>query len=74
MDNDLLLYWVKEQIKEHEDLQIDSIASVFKNGRVLCAIISHYRPDLLEYHSLSPDEPIKNNQTAIDILEKEIGM
>lgn len=69
----MLLRWVEEQIKEHEDLEVSDIASVFRDGRILCAILSHYRPDLLDYSSLTKDEPTKNNQTAIDLLEKEIG-
>lgn len=73
VDNEVLLRWVEEQIKEHEDLEISDIASVFRNGRVLCAILNHYRPDLVDYSALSPDEAAKNNQTAIDIFEKEIG-
>lgn len=70
----MLLRWVEEQIKDHEDLEVNDIASVFKDGRILCAILSHYRPDLLDYNALVKDEPAKNNQTAIDIFEKEIGM
>lgn len=73
VDNEVLLRWVEEQIKEHEDLQVTDIASVFRDGRILCAILNHYRPDLLDYSALSSDHPAKNNQTAIDLLEKEIG-
>lgn len=73
VDNEVLLHWVKEQIKEHEDLSVNDVASVFRDGRILSAILSHYRPDLLDYSAMSPDDPVKNNQTAIDLLEKEIG-
>lgn len=73
MDNEVLLNWVTEQIKEHEDLIVTDVASVFRDGRILCAIISHYRPDLLDYGTLSASDPVKNNQIAFDILEKEIG-
>lgn len=74
VDNEVLLRWVEEQIKEHDDLEVTDVASVFRDGRILCAILSHYRPDLLDYSALEKDEPTKNNQTAIDLLEKEIGM
>lgn len=73
VDNEVLLRWVEEQIKEHEDLEVSDVASVFRDGRILCAILSHYRPDLLDYGALVKEEPAKNNQTAIDLLEKEIG-
>lgn len=73
MDNEVLLRWAREQIKEHEDLEITDIASVFRDGRILCAILNHYRPDLLDYSALLPEDSAKNNQIALDILEKEIG-
>lgn len=73
VDNEVLLRWVEEQIREHEDLEISDIASVFRDGRILCAVLNHYRPDLLDYGALSAEDPAKNNQTAIDLLEKEIG-
>lgn len=73
VDNEVLLRWVEEQIKDYPDLQVTDIASIYRDGRILCAILNHYRPDLLDYNALLPDEPAKNNQTAIDLLEKEIG-
>lgn len=69
----MLLNWVTEQIKEHEDLVVTDVASIFRDGRILGAIISHYRPDLLDFSTLSENEAAKNNQLAFDILEKEIG-
>lgn len=73
MDNEVLLNWVNEQIKQHEGLVVADIASVFRDGRILGAIVSHYRPDLLDFSTLSQNEAATNNQIAFDILEKEIG-
>lgn len=60
-------------MKEESDIIVTDIGSVFKGGNALCAIIHHYRPDLLDYNSVKNDDPLKNNQLAIDILEKELG-
>lgn len=46
----------------------------FKDGLVLCAIISRYRPDLLDFSTLRPNDAAANNQRAFDILEKEFGI
>lgn len=60
-------------MKTYEGLEVTDIASIFRDGRILCAVIHHYRPDLLDYGSLSATEHVKNNQIAIDVLEKELG-
>lgn len=74
VDNDILLSWLKDQLKEEPEIAISDIGSIFKDGKALCAIIHHYRPDLLDYHSIKNDDPTKNNQLALDVLEKEMGM
>nr|XP_023016590.1 F-actin-monooxygenase Mical isoform X2 [Leptinotarsa decemlineata] len=74
IDNELLLNWLTQQLKWEESIVISDINSVFRSGKVLCAIIHHYRPDLLDYSAIKNDEPAKNNQIAIDLLEKELGI
>nr|CAD7409127.1 unnamed protein product [Timema cristinae] len=46
----------------------------FKNGMVLCAVIHRYRPDLIDFHVLHPDDVVVNNQLAFDTLERELGI
>ncbi|KAG5890928.1 hypothetical protein JTB14_019871 [Gonioctena quinquepunctata] len=74
VDNEVLLNWLSEQLKEDENINITDLSSVFQSGKVLCAIIHHYRPDLLDYNAIKNDEPAKYNQLAIDTLEKELGI
>ncbi|KAJ8919794.1 hypothetical protein NQ315_006323 [Exocentrus adspersus] len=74
VDNEVLLNWISEQLRGHEDITLTDIGSIFKNGKVLCAIIHHYRPDLLDYSAIKDEDPTKNNQTAFDVLEKELGI
>lgn len=73
VDNDVLLSWLRDQLKEESDITVTDIGSVFKQSKALCAIIHHYRPDLLDYNAVKDDDPVKNNQLAIDVLEKELG-
>lgn len=73
VDEETLLNWVREQVREHPDLEVTDIYTSFKDGRVLCAIINHYRPDLLDYNAVKPENIIYNNQLAFDLLEKELG-
>ena len=46
----------------------------FQNGLALCAIIHRYRPDLIDFSSLDPQDIHLNNQLAFDILECELGL
>lgn len=73
VDNEVLVSWLSEQLREHEDISITDISSAFRNGKTLCAIIHHYRPDLLDYSAIKDNEPAKCNQLAMDILEKDLG-
>ena len=41
---------------------------------MLCAIIHRYRPDLMDFESLGPDDIAQNNQLAYDILERDFGI
>ncbi|XP_050312403.1 F-actin-monooxygenase Mical isoform X6 [Anthonomus grandis grandis] len=74
VDSEVLLSWLSEQLKTHEEIEISDVKSVFENGRVLCALIHHYRPDLLDYGAIKEWEASRCNQLAMDVLEKELGL
>ncbi|KAF5303714.1 hypothetical protein FQR65_LT00858 [Abscondita terminalis] len=74
LDSNTLITWIKEQIKDHDDLIVQDLTTSFRDGRVLCAILHHYRPDLLDYSAIKSGDVAKNNQLAFDLLEKEIGI
>ncbi|EEB11757.1 protein MICAL-3, putative [Pediculus humanus corporis] len=71
---DTLLLWIKRQVCMHPELHVENMTYSFKDGLILCAIISRYRPDLLDYSTLRVEETAANNQRAFDILEKELGI
>lgn len=69
-----LLVWLKTQVEPYGSIPVEDFAKSFKNGLALCAIIHRYRPDLVDFFSLSPSDVAKNNQLAFDILEHEFGI
>ncbi|XP_034233046.1 F-actin-monooxygenase Mical isoform X4 [Thrips palmi] len=71
---DTLLHWLKKQVALYDNIHISDMTSSFKNGLALCAIIHRYRPDLIDFHSLKPDDIVENNQLAFDTLERELGI
>ncbi|KAK7067265.1 [F-actin]-monooxygenase mical3 [Halocaridina rubra] len=71
---DTLLIWCKKQVALYDSIRIDNMTTSFKDGRVLCAIIHRYRPDLIDFDSLRAEDVAQNNQLAFDILEREFGV
>lgn len=74
MHPDTLLLWLKKQVALYSNVQIENMSESFKNGLALCAIIHRYRPDLIDFHSLKPENIAANNQLAFDTLERELGI
>ena len=73
VDPDTLLNWIKDQVRDHQELEIEDLPTCLKSGKVLCAILHHYRPDLLDYNLTDTQDATKNNQLVIDLLDKELG-
>ncbi|XP_017763779.1 PREDICTED: protein-methionine sulfoxide oxidase Mical isoform X1 [Eufriesea mexicana] len=71
---DMLLRWLQKQVALYDSVQIKDMGVSFKNGLAICAIIHRYRPNLIDFHNLNPDDAITNNQLAFDILEKELSI
>ncbi|PSN38132.1 hypothetical protein C0J52_08223, partial [Blattella germanica] len=53
---DTLLHWLKKQVALYDNVHVEDMTHSFKNGLVLCAIIHRYRPDLLDFHTLSSED------------------
>jgi len=68
-----LLTWLQKQVENYE-LQITDMTTSFQSGMAICAIIHRYRPDLIDFASLDPQDIAVNNQLAFDILECDLGL
>jgi hypothetical protein len=56
------------------DLLVGNFSKSWKDGLAFCAIIHHFRPDLLDFSKLSANEPEKNAKLAFDIAEHTLGI
>ncbi|XP_069479738.1 F-actin-monooxygenase MICAL2 isoform X2 [Ambystoma mexicanum] len=69
-----LLTWCQKQTEGYKNVNVIDLATSWKSGLALCAIIHHFRPELIDFDSLNEEDAIRNNQLAFDVAEKEFGI
>uniref|UniRef100_A0A1A9VGD2 F-actin monooxygenase n=1 Tax=Glossina austeni TaxID=7395 RepID=A0A1A9VGD2_GLOAU len=69
----ILLRWVCAQLHSYEFVkELKEASDIFTNGKVLCALINRYRPDLVDMNAVKDLSPMESNDLAFRILEKEM--
>ncbi|XP_075163155.1 molecule interacting with CasL [Haematobia irritans] len=69
----VLLRWICAQLHSYEFTKdLKEVSDVFTNGKVLCALINRYRPDLVDFNAIKDLSPIEMNDLAFKILDKEL--
>ncbi|XP_048698614.2 EH domain-binding protein 1 isoform X8 [Caretta caretta] len=61
-----LLVWCKEVTKNYRGVKITNFTTSWRNGLSFCAILHNFRPDLIDYKSLNPQDIKENNKKAYD--------
>ncbi|XP_075059985.1 EH domain-binding protein 1 isoform X4 [Mixophyes fleayi] len=61
-----LLTWCKEVTKTYRGVKITNFTTSWRNGLAFCAILNYFRPDLIDYKSLNPQDIKENNKKAYD--------
>ncbi|XP_069090313.1 EH domain-binding protein 1 isoform X4 [Pleurodeles waltl] len=61
-----LLVWCKEVTKPYRGVKITNFTTSWRNGLAFCAILHRFRPDLIDYKSLNPQDIKENNKKAYD--------
>ncbi|XP_062973361.1 F-actin-monooxygenase MICAL2 isoform X2 [Elgaria multicarinata webbii] len=69
-----LLTWCQKQTEGYRNVNVTDLTSSWRSGLALCAIMHHFRPDLIDFDSLNEEDAVKNNQLAFDIAEREFGI
>ncbi|XP_052237368.1 serine-rich adhesin for platelets-like isoform X3 [Dreissena polymorpha] len=69
-----LYMWCLKVTSGYKGLEVRNLTTCWKNGLAFCAMLSRFRPDLIDYYSLNPDEVYKNNDLAFTIAEREFGI
>lgn len=69
-----LLLWCQRKTQPYKNVNVQNFHMSFKDGLAFCALIYRHRPDLIDYESLTREDPIKNLNLAFDIAEKHLDI
>ncbi|XP_078043569.1 eps15 homology domain containing protein-binding protein 1 isoform X3 [Augochlora pura] len=64
-----LLEWCKDVTKDYSGVKVTNLTTSWRNGMAFCAIIHHFRPDLIDIQSLLPHDVKGNCKKAFDAGE-----
>ena len=69
-----LYMWCLKVTSCYEGLEVKDLTGSWKNGLAFCALINRFRPDLIDYYSLHPDDIYENNNLAFSVAEERFGI
>ncbi|XP_019720682.1 F-actin-monooxygenase mical1 isoform X3 [Hippocampus comes] len=69
-----LLKWCQKSTAGYTNVEVKDFTNSWKSGLALCALIHHFRPQLIDMSSLKVSTCLHNHQVAFNILEKELGI
>ncbi|XP_061767309.1 EH domain-binding protein 1 isoform X2 [Nerophis ophidion] len=63
-----LLAWCREVTRNYRGVKITNFTTSWRNGLAFCALLHHFRPDVIDYKSLNPQDIKENNKKAYDVF------
>ena len=67
---DALLIWCKKNTQGYPDVNITNFTTSWSSGLGFCALINHFRPDVLDYNALNREDHTANCVAAFDACKK----
>lgn len=71
---DGLLLWCQRKTEPYQNVDVQNFSSCWRDGLAFCALIHRHRSDLIDYDSLSANNPIQNLNLAFDVAEKHLDI
>lgn len=69
-----LLLWCKAYTNGYHHVQVSNFTTSWHDGLAFCALLHCFRPDLIEYEPLTPEDVKHNLTLAFEIATKVSGV
>lgn len=66
--------WCRLVTEGYANVNIVNMTTSWRSGVAFCAIIHKFRPDLINFDQLDPDDSYGNNELAFTIAEQHLGI
>ncbi|CAG5134845.1 unnamed protein product [Candidula unifasciata] len=69
-----LQQWCRKMTEGYPRVDVANFTTAWRDGLAFCAIIHRFRPDLIDFDSLSPENVFENCKMAFEVAEKELSI
>nr|XP_030147784.3 F-actin-monooxygenase MICAL1 isoform X4 [Taeniopygia guttata] len=69
-----LLSWCQASTAGYPGVAVTNFSTSWTSGLALCALIHRFRPDLVDFDSVEPQDALRTHQMLLDIAEQELGI
>lgn len=66
--------WCKRVTEGYPGVKVENMTTSWRDGLAFCALIHHFRPDLIDFDSLDKRDVYRNNELAFRIAERHLGI
>merc|ERR1712012_586021 len=66
--------WCRRVTSSYDNVNIIDMDNSWRDGLAFCAMIHHFRPQLIDYDSLKKENIFHNNDLAYKVAEEKLGI